>query len=113
MAPIAETMNEIHHSHESQHAARTAGKYDQPVITGFKIVMIRYRIYLHILFLAIVNYRSLYKAIKASKELLELRNEVYGGQDQKVIHLDKKYYFDIYAPAFPSRQLPFQGGAKT
>jgi MoaA/NifB/PqqE/SkfB family radical SAM enzyme len=83
---------------------QSTSEKDQYIVQGWERIFTRYRMRLHIFFLALKNYRSLRVAVKAARQLLAFKKMVYGGNDNlKLVRSGRKYLFDIYAPAFPSR----------
>ena len=75
---------------------------DMQILKGWSRKWIDIKAGLHILRLAIRNYRSLRKSIKVIKGLYKLKESILGGIQTKIVKLNGKYYHYLYAPAYPS-----------
>ena len=80
-----------------------AATYNMKILKGFKSKYVDLKVALHILKLAIVNYRSPVKAYKVLKSLYLLKKSVLGGIQTKIVALNGKYYHYLYAPGYPSK----------
>ena len=76
--------------------------YHMQILKGWKSKYIDLKVGLHILNLAIINYRSLTKAYKVLLALYSFKSAVLGSARTKIISLNGKYYHTLYAPGYPS-----------
>lgn len=82
-----------------------APKYKMEVLHGWKKTLVRSRIRLHILYLALANYKSLRISIKVFKALYAFKKIVLGGEVTKIVAINNKYYVGLYTPGFPSKEF--------
>ena len=73
------------------------------MLQGWERKWIDIRAGLHILRLAIRNYRSVRESIRVTKALYRLKKSVLGGIQTKIVKLNGKYYHYLYAPGYPSK----------
>src|SRR6187551_3577686 len=78
-------------------------KYDMQSITGARRRWIDIKVAIHVMKLALKNYRSVSKSIRVLKSLYLLKKQVLGGIQTKIIKVGGKYYHYLYAPGYPSR----------
>jgi MoaA/NifB/PqqE/SkfB family radical SAM enzyme len=68
--------------------------------------LLRLRIKLHVLWLAVKGYGSPAKAFKALKHFYDFRTKIFGRRSgRKAIRHEGKYYFALYAPGYPSKRF--------
>ena len=77
--------------------------YTMQILKGWKSKYIDLKVGLHILSLAIINYRSVSKANKVLKALYLFKKSVLGSIRTKIVFLNGKYYHSLYAPGYPSK----------
>ena len=77
--------------------------HQQKVLQGIRKYVIRYRVRLHIFMIALYSYASVAKAVKAMKGFMQMKKDVWGFKGNlKMVEVDGKFYFSLYAPGFPS-----------
>ena len=77
--------------------------YSMKILKGWKSKYVDLKVGLHILTLAIINYRSPVKACKVLKALYLFKKSVLGGIQTKIVAINGKYHHYLYAPGYPSR----------
>ena len=77
--------------------------YNMQILKGWKSKYIDRKVGLHILLLAIINYRSISKANKVLKALYLFKKSILGSIRTKIVFLNGKYYHSLYAPGYPSK----------
>lgn len=74
------------------------------VVTGFERSWIDIWAKLTILYIALKCYGSLFKALKAARGLMQLKDAINGNKSvRRCIKANGKYYFGLYAAGFPSK----------
>jgi len=76
---------------------------DMQILKGWSRKWVDIKAGLHILMLAMRNYRSLRKSLKVTRALYNLKKSILGGIQTKIVKLNGKFYHYLYAPAFPSK----------
>lgn len=75
-----------------------------PVVTGLERRWVDIWAKLTILYIALKCYGSLFKALKAARGLMQLKESVNGNNRvRRCIKANGKYYFGLYAAGFPSK----------
>jgi MoaA/NifB/PqqE/SkfB family radical SAM enzyme len=77
--------------------------YDMEILKGWKAKWIDIKAGLHILRLAIKNYRSIAKSVRVIKKLYQFKKAILGGMQTKLVRVNNKYYHTLYAPGYPSK----------
>jgi MoaA/NifB/PqqE/SkfB family radical SAM enzyme len=73
-------------------------------VTGLHNALIWFAIKSRIFFFVLLHVRSIKKAWKLHKQMIQLRQDVWNGEMKKIYKVDGKYYYNQYTPAWPSRQ---------
>lgn len=81
----------------------TKMRVDMRLLKRWRRKWLDLKVGLHIFWLAIKNYRSLTRSIKAIAALYNLKKSVLGGVQTKIIKIDGKHYHYLYAPGYPSK----------
>ena len=76
--------------------------YDMQILKGWKSKSVEVKVGFHIIYLALINYRSVLQAYKVVKALYLFKKSVLGSARTKIVFLDGKYYHTLYAPGYPS-----------
>src|SRR5215813_13544412 len=99
----AKLKNEIKESKVT--STRTDKVFDSgmQILKGWSRKWVDIKAGLHILFLAMRNYRSVRKSIQVVKTLYTLKKSILGGIQTKIVKLNGKYYHYLYAPGYPSK----------
>lgn len=78
-------------------------KYKMKILKGWEKKWIDQQVKWHLFILALKTYRSLTRAVKVLKELDRFKKLTMGRTNTKIVQVDKKYYYHLYAPAYPSK----------
>ncbi len=76
--------------------------YKMKILKGSKSKYVELKVGLHILRLAINNYRSPVRALKVLRALYLFKKSVLGGIQTKIVAINGKYHHYLYAPGYPS-----------
>ena len=58
---------------------------------------------LRIFYMACKELRNPARILKTYKTVIQLRKDIWGGELKKLYKIDRKYYFNMYTPGWPSR----------
>jgi MoaA/NifB/PqqE/SkfB family radical SAM enzyme len=82
------------------------GTRDTDIVGGWRAGWVRFRVRLHLLWLALLHYGSPVHAIRAILHFYDLRARVFGRRgSRRIVHHDGRYYFALYVPGYPSSQF--------
>ena len=56
-----------------------------------------------IFYMACKELRNPARILKTYKTVIQLRKDIWGGELKKLYKIDRKYYFNMYTPGWPSR----------
>ena len=74
-----------------------------PNVTGLERVFLWWAIKLRIFYFACVVLKKPSLIFRTFKNILQLRNDVWGGDLKKIYKVSGKYYFNLYTPGWPSK----------
>ena len=77
--------------------------YKMKILKGWKKKWIDGQVKWHLFILALKTYGSLIRSIEVLKELDRFKKSTIGRSNTKIVQVDKKYYYHLYAPAYPSK----------
>lgn len=77
--------------------------YNMKMLTGWRKKYMENRVKWHLFILAWKTYRSFRIAIKVLKELDRFKKSLFGSTSTKIVQVDSKYYYNLYAPGYPSK----------
>ena len=75
--------------------------------------LIRFLVRLHLAKLIFRNYKNPLRSISILRKLAEHRRQFSGENIKKIVHVDGKYYWDLYVPGYKSKSITnfFEGEA--
>lgn len=76
--------------------------YNMQILAGWRRRLTDLKVAVHILLLAIRNYGSVNKSLKALSALYSFKKSILGGIETKLVKLNNKFYHSLYAPGYPS-----------
>ena len=89
------------HSPAKKNDSDTA--YNMQILKGWRCKYVDLKVGIHILSLAIINYKSASKTYKVLKALYHFKKSVLGSTRTKIVSLNGKYHHTLYAPGYPSK----------
>lgn len=81
----------------------TGSKYKMKILKGIEKKWIEQQVKWHLFILAFKTYRSFSLSIKVLRRLDQFKKSTIGRSNTKIIQVDKKYYYHLYSPAYPSK----------